>query len=431
MASENTTSVVRDLRSASIVPADGLTDDLEVLARSSKYGTAILKLTLAKIKAYLSGAKVLVPPGGTTTQVLQKIDNADFNFHWADVAAGGATTLDGLTDVDTSTVAPADGQVLKFDSASGLWKPEPDAVGSPGVTTLDGLTDVDTSTVAPADGQVLKFDSASGLWKPEADAVGSPGVTTLDGLTDVDTSTTAPTNGQVLKFDSASGLWKPQADAVGTSGATNLDGLTDVDTSTVAPTDGQVLKFDAASGLWKPQPDATGSGSGSITLLQSQTVAGVANVVFDNTLITDTYKIYMIRWRNATQAVAGQLGLQLSPDNGVTWRASNYATAYENWGVTTSFSQYVQNGASVYMLLDNGISTDATIPSNGLVEIYSLRSATTKKQSRAESIGKKSDGNVYDSKAGSYYSVAELINAIRVIGQSGTISGTFELYGIS
>lgn len=36
---------------------------------------------------------------------------------------GGSTTLDGLTDVDTSSTPPTDGQALVFDNASSLWKP--------------------------------------------------------------------------------------------------------------------------------------------------------------------------------------------------------------------------------------------------------------------------------------------------------------------
>lgn len=110
---------------------------------------------------------------------------------------------------------------------------------------LDDLTDVDTSTTAPTDGQGLVFHAASGLWIPASIAI-SLG---LDGLTDVDTTTTAPTDGQVLKYHAASGLWIPAADA---GGATNLDGLSDVDTTTTAPTDGQVLKYHAATGQWLP-----------------------------------------------------------------------------------------------------------------------------------------------------------------------------------
>jgi hypothetical protein len=45
--------------------------------------------------------------------------------------------------------------------------------GAAGATKLDDLTDVDTSTTAPTDGQVLKYDAAAGLWKPGAAAAAS------------------------------------------------------------------------------------------------------------------------------------------------------------------------------------------------------------------------------------------------------------------
>lgn len=42
-----------------------------------------------------------------------------------DVASVGATSaIDDLTDVDTTTVAPTDGQVLTFVTATGKWEPK-------------------------------------------------------------------------------------------------------------------------------------------------------------------------------------------------------------------------------------------------------------------------------------------------------------------
>jgi hypothetical protein len=43
---------------------------------------------------------------------------------------GGATNLDALTDVDTSTVSPIEGNVLKY--TGGVWKPGTDATGATG-----------------------------------------------------------------------------------------------------------------------------------------------------------------------------------------------------------------------------------------------------------------------------------------------------------
>lgn len=79
---------------------------------------------------------------------------------------GGATDLDGLTDVDTTTVPPTTGDVLTFDGA--VWEPAAPA----GVTiAMDDLTDADTTSVAPAIGDVLTFDGAN--WVPEAPSGGT------------------------------------------------------------------------------------------------------------------------------------------------------------------------------------------------------------------------------------------------------------------
>lgn len=71
---------------------------------------------------------------------------------------GGATDIDDLTDVDTSTVAPTDGQLLIYDNAASKWKP--------GDVSVDDLSDVDTSTVAPTDGQALLWNNTASQWEP-------------------------------------------------------------------------------------------------------------------------------------------------------------------------------------------------------------------------------------------------------------------------
>lgn len=107
---------------APVIDDADLADDVELTAR--KAATAgLLRITLAKIKTYLLAQ--LLPAGGTTGQVLKKASNTDFAVGWGadNVGSGGATTLDGLTDVDTSTVAPTNGQILVFSSSTGLWTP--------------------------------------------------------------------------------------------------------------------------------------------------------------------------------------------------------------------------------------------------------------------------------------------------------------------
>lgn len=84
---------------------------------------------------------------------------------------GAGASIDNLTDVDTSTAAPSDGQVLTWVDANSQWEPVDAAGGGTDITTesIDALSDVDTSTVAPTDGQVLSWVDANNQWEP-ADA---------------------------------------------------------------------------------------------------------------------------------------------------------------------------------------------------------------------------------------------------------------------
>ena len=74
------------------------------------------------------------------------------------------------------------------------------------VASIDDLGDVDTTTVAPTDGQALVWDAANNQWEPGT-VSGGGGASAIDDLSDVDTSTVAPTNGQVLTWDGSQ--WEP------------------------------------------------------------------------------------------------------------------------------------------------------------------------------------------------------------------------------
>lgn len=93
--------------------------------------------------------------------------------------------------------------VLKFrDPLSGTWQPLSSAgpAGPPGPAgPIDILTDVDTSTTPPADGQVLGWDQTTGQWKPVTPVAG--GARYLDELLDVDVSTVPAVAGDHLSFD--------------------------------------------------------------------------------------------------------------------------------------------------------------------------------------------------------------------------------------
>jgi len=170
--------------------------------------------------------------------------------------SSGATALDELSDVDTTTTAPTSGDALVFDGTNFV----PQAVSGSGATILNELTDVDTTGVVT--NNVIKYDgtnwvdgsvdysevsntpvlstvATSGSY---TDLINQPSIpSSVDDLIDVDTTTTAPTSGDALVFDGTN--FVPQA--VSGSGATILNELTDVDTTGVV-TD-NVLKFDGTN----------------------------------------------------------------------------------------------------------------------------------------------------------------------------------------
>ena len=92
---------------------------------------------------------------------------------------GAELSVDRYEFLDLGNAEPdlgnpdADGSILVADiDGTRYWTPNTPSVGA-----IDDLTDVDTSTVPPTDGQALVYDNASGIWKPGDSAGDSAGVT--------------------------------------------------------------------------------------------------------------------------------------------------------------------------------------------------------------------------------------------------------------
>jgi hypothetical protein len=110
-------------------------------------------------------------------------------------------SIDELSDVDTSTVAPTNGQALVWDNANSVW--EPGNISS----TLSALTD--TTISSPSNGEALVYNSSTGQWENSAVGVGnmssftiSDGVTS-ESISDSDTITFAGTTNEVTVSVSA------------------------------------------------------------------------------------------------------------------------------------------------------------------------------------------------------------------------------------
>lgn len=110
--------------------------------------------------------------------------------------------LDELPSVNITNLQ--DGQALVWDSATSKWVngdsfSQSDFDTAFGLKSINALSDVDTNTVAPTSGQVLKWNGTN--WTPANDSTLNLATSSINDLGDVDTATTAPTSGQALVWN--------------------------------------------------------------------------------------------------------------------------------------------------------------------------------------------------------------------------------------
>ena len=147
---------------------------------------------------------------------------------------GGAETLNDLTDVDTTGVT--DGQVLKYDDASGEWLPGNDQ----SATSLGNLDDV--SIVTPANREALIYDGSE--WVNDTVAKGDIGLGNVDNTSDADKPVSTATQTAL------------NAKANTADVPTSLNDLSDV-SIVGTPTGNQALIYDATANAFKSQVSYT------------------------------------------------------------------------------------------------------------------------------------------------------------------------------
>jgi|TARA_B100000959_G_scaffold102716_1_gene108329 hypothetical protein len=131
-------------------------------------------------------------------------------------------------------------------------------------SSIDMLSDVETSSPAPGDGQALVWSDANSRW--QAGSIDA-GASTFVSLTDTPASLASHNN----KFVAVNST----ANAIEFS-TPSIDRMLDVDVTTTPPTAGQVLKWNGTN--WIPGIDATSGGAGS----DADTLDGLDSTYFLN-----------------------------------------------------------------------------------------------------------------------------------------------------
>jgi len=240
-------------------------------------------------------------------------------------SAAASYTLVFPNDTGTS------GQALTTDGSGVMSWTTPSTVGS-----INDLTDVDTTTAAPTDGQALVWDNVNSEWVP-GNVATDLGTTSIDALQDVDTTTAAPTNNQVLAWNGAS--WVPADQSGGV-------------TSIIA---GAGISVDQATGDVTVTATGGGGGGGSSAarLTEAQTAAsGVATFVgigHSGTLVevTSSLDTWIVLYDSAASRTADNgRAYNTDPASGSGVLAEFYITA----GTTvlaTPGTTYFNNDTSV------------------------------------------------------------------------------------
>jgi hypothetical protein len=241
---------------------------------------------------------------GTYSIVTDNSTNWNTAYSWGDHSTAGYLTSFTETNDLTSAVTWAnvpdanitESSVTQHQAALSITESQITDLGTYleniNSLSIDELSDVDTSTVAPTNGQALVWDNANSVWEPGNIS------STLSALTD--TTISSPSNGEALVYNSSTGQWENSAVGVGTmSSFTISDGVTsesisDSDTVTFAGTANEVTVAVSATDtvtIGLPTSitvDVTGNVTGTVSSLSNHDTddltEGVTNLYYSSTL---------------------------------------------------------------------------------------------------------------------------------------------------
>ena len=271
------------------------------------------------------------------------------------------------TNGDTLTVG---GITYAYDSTQGVWSDNPQGL----TQAIDALTDVDTSTSAPSDGQVLQWNSTDSEWQPADAASGVTVYATIDDL-----PLTGVTEGSMALVDSTDKLYiysdtgwysisivnqTPTISGVNATYALATDGTATTVTVTATDPEGIPLTYSIVSdtsGSVATVAQGTGSNTNQWTITPSTNTAdaGNFNLVFrasDGTNIASASSTFTLAFgpafvqdSNYTTALITSVGANNAVNNSFSDASTNNHTITAYGNVTqNTFSPYRHGGYSTY-----------------------------------------------------------------------------------
>lgn len=268
------------------------------------------------------------------------------------------------TNGQTITVS---GITYAYDSTQGVWSDSPQGL----TQAIDALTDVDTSTTAPTNGQILQWNSTDGEWQPADSSAGVTVYATIDDL-----PLTGVTEGSMALVDSTDKLYifsdtgwysisivntTPTISGVSATYALATDGTATTVTVTATDPEGLPLTYSIVSdtsGNIATVSQGTGSNTNVWTITPSTNTANAGNftLVFrasDGTNVASASSTFTLEFSISnsryTTALITSVGANNAVNNSFDDASANNHSITANGDVTQStFSPYRRGGYAHY-----------------------------------------------------------------------------------
>jgi hypothetical protein len=176
---------------------------------------------------------------------------------------------------------------------------------------------------------------------------------------------------------------------------------------------------------------------GNLVKLSSATASNSANITFDSSVITSTYKYYQIHCIDVViQTDGNNVVMTISTDNGSSYISSNYSFLHNVSDTGTSSNAVVTRYASSESLIPvfgitNGMGNSGNEQGFGIIELLNPHSAKAK-LFRYNSTYLNNNGELTENVGHAMYNTTSAVNNIKLAPGSGNItSGSFILYGVA
>jgi hypothetical protein len=247
---------------------------------------------------------------------------------WSDSPMGLAQAIDALTDVDTSTVAPTNGQILQWNSTDGEWQPADSSAGVTVYATMDDLplTGVTEGSMALVDATDKLYISNDGGWYSISIVNQTPSISGVNATYELASDGTATT------------VTVTASDPEGVPITYGIQSDTSGNIATVTQGTG------SNANVWTITPTTNAANGGSFTLVF--TASDGTNIASASSTFA---LVFVVENSNYTTALVTSVGANNAVNNSFDDASTNNHTITANGEVTQgTFSPYRQAGYSTY-----------------------------------------------------------------------------------